>query len=136
MRIDGPVRVTRPIPLTPLVDVVFLLLMFFMLSTTFAKYGQLGMGPGGEEGTSQAAVAPPVAEAPGVVVDVFQGPVVRINGTPLALHGLVAALDTLHERGITSGIIRARMGATVQDLVLVLERARNSTLPVLSLSAR
>ena len=136
MRIEGPGRTTRPIPLTPLVDVVFLLLMFFMLSTTFAKYGQLGMGRSSREGSPQAASTAPVFAESKVVVDIFHGPNVRINGRPTALNGLVAALDNLRARGITSGIVRAREDATVQDLVSVLELARNSSLPLLSLSAR
>jgi len=136
MRVNGPSQLTRPIPLTPLVDVVFMLLMFFMLSTTFAKYGQLGMGQDGKQVTSQAAGAPVVFDMPGVVVDVFQGPAVRLNGRPVTLNGLVAALDDFRQRGVTSGVLRAHQNASVQDLVSVLELARKSSLPVLSLSAR
>lgn len=136
MRIKGPGHVSRPIPLTPLVDVVFLLLMFFMLSTTFAKHGQLGMGQGSDATASPAAVSAPADAAPGVVLDIAHGPTVRVNGSAVELSELVARLDALHQRGIESGIIRVRKDADVQDLVTVMELARTSKLQALTLSGR
>ena len=130
MRIDGPRRIARPIPLTPLIDVVFLLLMFFMLSTTFAKFGLFGMsGAVREEGSETAAGA-----VPGVLIEVRAGPLLRVNGTTLALGELVPELNSLHASGVTEGIIRIRKDARVQDLLTVLEVARTSKLRTLSLS--
>ncbi len=136
MRIKGPAHVARPIPLVPLVDVVFLLLMFFMLSTTFAKHGQLGMGQGAEGSAAPAATATPADTMPGVVLDISHGPAVRINGTPVALTDLVAKLDSFEKRGVAAGIIRVRKDADVQDLVTVMELARTSKLQALTLSGR
>ena len=136
MRIDGPARTARPIPLTPLVDVVFLLLMFFMLSTTFAKHGQLGMGRNSAATAGQTADPVAADERPGVLVDISHGPAIRINGRPVALADFVAALDGFHQRGVTSGIIRVRSDADVQDLVSVMELARGSKLSALTLTGR
>ncbi len=41
MHISEPLPARRRISLTPLIDVIFLLLMFFMLSSTFARFADL-----------------------------------------------------------------------------------------------
>ena len=54
-------RRTRPIPLTPLIDVVFLLIIFFMLSTTFIRIEAMELGlPGKGDGKSAAAGKAPL----------------------------------------------------------------------------
>jgi biopolymer transport protein ExbD len=133
MQIDQPRRMARPIPLTALVDVAFLLLMFFVLSTTFARFGIIGLGqpaaaPGGAADQSLAA------PLPGIIVDVFHGPAVRVNGRTVALAGLAQALDAFEARGLDSAIIRVRRDADVQDLVSVLDTARLSRLRTLSVA--
>ena len=131
MRIDEPRRISRPIPLTPLIDVVFLLLMFFMLSTTFSKFGQFGMGRAADQ--VPAPDAQGGAEA-GVIVDVAHGPVVRVNGARVEVKDLVAKLNAFYALGVRNGIVRPVGEADVQDLVTVLEMARISKLPALALS--
>lgn len=133
MRIEAPRRIARPVPLTPLIDVVFLLLMFFMLSTTFAKFGLFGMSGAVKEDNGGDAVAAP-GTVPGVLVEVSAGPLVRVNGKALNLDELVAKLNSLNAGGINEGIIRIRRDARVQDLLTVLEIARTSKLRSLSLS--
>lgn len=129
MQIEQPARISKPIPLVPLVDVVFLLLMFFMLSTTFARFGQLDVSRGG--------AGPPAASrqgaTPGVIVEVSRGPEVKVNGRRVALDGLVAKLDEFHGKGVRSGSVRVAPSAEVQDLVTVLELARTSKLRSLSI---
>jgi len=131
MRIDEPRRISRPIPLTPLIDVVFLLLMFFMLSTTFARFGQFGMGRTAEGAAAQSSQQ---AAEPGVIVEVSKGPAVRINGSRVELNDMVAKLNGFRGLGVTRGVVRPTDGATVQDLVTVLELARTSRIPSLALS--
>ena len=131
MRVDEPRRFAWPIPLTPLIDVVFLLLMFFMLSTTFAKFGHFGLG----QSAGTAAAAQPSAPAePGVIIDVGHGPVVRINGTRVDMAQLVVKLNEFRGLGVSRGIVRPASDADVQDLVSVLELARASRLSALALS--
>ena len=131
MRVDEPRRFMRPIPLTPLIDVVFLLLMFFMLSTTFARFGYFGMG---QTAGAVPAVQPPASAEPGVIIDVGHGPVVRINGTRVDVARLVGKLNEFHGLGVSRGIVRPGSDADVQDLVSVLELARTSRLSALALS--
>lgn len=131
MRIDAPRRFSRPLPLTPLIDVVFLLLMFFMLSTTFAKFGIFGMTSPGS-GTTQQTVPEPAV--PGIIVDISAGPIVRVNGIVVPLEDLIQKLNSLHGLGLHNGVIRVRSDAVVQDLLSVLEIARGSRLQSLTLS--
>ncbi len=41
--------IRRPLPITPLIDVVFLLLMFFMLAASFQKEGELQVQSAGSQ---------------------------------------------------------------------------------------
>ncbi|MBM9594400.1 ExbD/TolR family protein [Roseitranquillus sediminis] len=43
----------RRLSLTPLIDVIFLLLMFFMLSSTFVRLGEIEINSAGTETASQ-----------------------------------------------------------------------------------
>lgn len=131
MRISEPLAVRRRISLTPLVDVIFLLLMFFMLSSTFARFADLDVA---RQSTSPgASPLPPVAgldDLRGAIVSVSADRRVRINGTETALDDIAATLDALHGRGARTAIIVADFDATVQDLVSVLERAGGSRIAI------
>ena len=131
MRLDRPPVISKPIPLVPLVDVVFLLLMFFMLSTTFARFGQLDVSRGSAAGA--AGGGQQVANAPGVIVEISRGPEVEVNGSSVALSELVAKLDEFHDKGVRRGSVTLTASAEVQDLVTVLELARTSKLRALAI---
>ena len=132
MRIEAPARIRRPLPLIPLVDVVFLLLMFFMLSSTFSKFGSLLLMSGASPSTGAASPASAAdarkSKIPGVIISVSKGPLIRINGIAASVGDLVAKLDELHASGARSGALVLTSSAEVQDLVTVLERARTSRL--------
>ena len=128
MRIDAPPRIRRPIPLTPLVDIVFLLLMFFMLSSTFSKFGALDVS----RNARAAATAPPAN--PGVSVAVAGDGMIEVNGAAVALDRLADRLDELSERGAVGAVLRFSPEADVQDLVSVLEQARRSRLQPISIT--
>src|SRR5438067_2461998 len=107
MRIEAPARIRRPLPLIPLVDVVFLLLMFFMLSSTFSKFGSLLLMSGASPSTGAASPASAAdarkSKIPGVIISVSKGPLIRINGIAAGLDDLVVKLDELHASGARSG---------------------------------
>ena len=131
MRLDRPPQISKPIPLVPLVDVVFLLLMFFMLSTTFARFGQLDVSRGSAVSGATGGERP--AGTPGVIVEIATGPEVTVNGSPVRLADLVAKLDEFHGKGVRGGSVWLAASAQVQDLVSVLELARTSKLRALSI---
>ena len=131
MRISEPTPARRRISLTPLVDVIFLLLMFFMLSSTFARFADLDVArQSATPGETGLATPAGPAALRGAIVSVSADLQVRVNGTDTALDDLAAALDALYDRGARTAIVVADTRATVQDLVSVLERARRSKIAV------
>ena len=60
MRIDRPKRTLEAVGLTPLIDMIFLLLLFFLMGSDFARFSQSQLAPprgtGGSEGMSQPAI--------------------------------------------------------------------------------
>ena len=45
MRIDRPKRKLEAVGLTPLIDMIFLLLLFFLLGSDFVRYSQGQLAP-------------------------------------------------------------------------------------------
>ncbi|MBI6630912.1 biopolymer transporter ExbD [Pontibaca salina] len=65
--------------MTSLIDVIFLLLLFFMLTSTFSRYGEIELS-GAARGGANAQIAP-----------LF----LSVNETTLRLNGEAVALDSL-----------------------------------------
>src|SRR6266436_1921634 len=99
MRIGEPSIIRRPIPLTPLIDVVFLLLMFFMLSSTFARFGTLGNGAAQSAAEQQANASGGQQAAAGAIIVVSGPGDVAVNGTAVPRDRLAAQLDQLFAAG-------------------------------------
>ncbi len=89
--------------LTPLIDVVFLLLIFFMVSTTFTKASQLSIDL--PEATGEPSEAP--QEQIEILVD--ESGNYRINGKPL--------VDT-HVRTLQAAIYKVSSGDTSMAMVI------------------
>ena len=54
------VKPRRSISVTPLIDVIFLLLLFFMLSSTFTRFAEVEVSTGGGAAAVQPASTPPL----------------------------------------------------------------------------
>lgn len=107
--------------LTPLIDVIFLLLIFFMLSSQIAPYSLLPLGGiAAEGGEPAAAPAEPGAAALPLVVRVARGQV-SLGGETLALADLKAAAGRLRREGVESYLLIPLASATIQDVVSALE---------------
>ena len=120
MRLQEPTTPRRRIGLTPLIDVVFLLLVFFMLATTFLKYTRVDVATtraGGSAGTAETAV----------IVHVSPGFKVSVNGQPMEPVDIVTRLDALKSHGRNRVILVMRQGTAVDDLVRGLTLVRQST---------
>jgi len=116
MRIDRPAGKQRSISLTPLVDVIFLLLLFFMLSSTFTQFGQVEIGaPSGSGGTA----APPKA------LLVLEGDVLRLNGQAFGEEDLLTRAQSLLDSDIDSLLVLVRGSTSTQQLVTVMTRLRS-----------
>lgn len=103
--------VRRAASLTPLIDVIFLLLLFFMLSSTFSSYGEI------ELSQATAGAATPGAPAKRAFV--------QIGATRLILNGAPITLDVLTEQ-LDSGqvLVSLDADASAQRLVNLLVRLR------------
>lgn len=103
--------VRRSLSMTPLIDVIFLLLLFFMLSSTFSTFGEIEL--------SQATAGAVPAGEP--VDRAF----VQLGADRLVLNGAPVTLDGLAER-LTAGQVLVSLDddASAQRLVDLLVRLR------------
>lgn len=109
----GPARRPRRASLTPVIDVVFLLLVFFMLAARFGAEAALPLGSGVGGGGGW--------DGPPRLVDLSpEGP--RLNGRPVAPAGLAAALGPLMPAPDSPVVLRTGRAADVQALAEVLDQ--------------
>lgn len=113
----GPRRRPRRMSLTPMIDVVFLLLIFFMLSSRFGLDAVLPVA-GGSEGAATIWEGAPrlVGIAPGGLT---------LNGVATDEAGLAAALAPLMPSEDAPIVLQPRDGADLQRLVAVMDLLRD-----------
>ena len=58
MALETGLRRRKRLSMTSLIDVIFLLLLFFMLTSTFSKYGEIELSAAGQGGTATADTQP------------------------------------------------------------------------------
>ncbi|MCC1480227.1 ExbD/TolR family protein [Roseibaca sp. Y0-43] len=103
----GPAhRPPRRPALTPMIDVVFLLLVFFMLAARFGQDVGLALSPAGQVAGSYSG-PPRLVE--------FSGGAVWLNGVKTDMAALPAALAPLMPDADALVVLRPRAGASVQD---------------------
>lgn len=132
-----PQRVRRQRPtfvLTSLIDVIVLLVIFFMVSSQIVPFSLLPLGPLAAEGGSQdqgsaSATAPPVA------VRISAGRV-TIGKTGVAMADVTEAFTQLKSRGVTAILLVPTAAATVQDVVTVLEASKAAALENVTVLSR
>ena len=122
------------IGLTPLIDIVFLLLIFFMVSTTFERSSELNI---------ELPVASAKANDPGdtaIAVAIDSGGGVRVAGRPLADPGTASLRRALAAaaKGLDSPplIISADAHTPHQAVVTVMDAARQAGLYKLTFAAQ
>ena len=135
--ISAPVARRKRIPLTPLIDVIFILIMFFLLSSTFGIWRPLSVSR-----QRPVAAAPAAEEIPQRAAAVFI--VVRsglaegraeltVNGVDLAFEDLAGELDRLAARGAEHALVVPDRETDFQRVVTILDEARGSRLKRVSL---
>ena len=106
----------RRLSMTSLIDVIFLLLLFFMLSSTFSKFSEVELSA-----ATRGAVEP--SDIPPLFLQ-LRADDVRLNGDAMPLAGLAAALTGRPEGEVPQPLlISMRGGITSQrltDLLVVL----------------
>ena len=98
----------RRLTLTPLIDVIFLLLLFFMLTSTVAEFAEIEL-VGGRSGEGSASASPIFLQ--------LQGERVRINGEDAALHDVSERLERFVGTGRQTVLLSLDDEATSQAFV-------------------
>jgi biopolymer transport protein ExbD len=120
--------------LTPLIDVIFLLLIFFMLSSQIAPYSLMPIGRIAAAGTGGPASAAPTGTPP-LTVRLSRG-FVSAGGERIAIADLSSHAERFRSDGIAGFLLIPAATSTVQDVVSVLEALRNAGGEVTLLNAR
>ena len=122
MRLEGP-RARSLLSLTPIIDVVFLLLLFFMLASTFSRYADVEIAIGGRLAPSAAEEPVPV-----VLLSVRGGGVFAVNGAAIDVRSIGAALQSAAPDGKARIVVRPSAASRAEDIVRAIERAQASGL--------
>lgn len=96
MRLEAAIPARRRLSMTSLIDVIFLLLLFFMLSSTFSKFGEIELA-GASAGQGVATAAPLY---------------LRLRGDEIAVNGEAVTLETL------PNLVRQRAGQEGQTVLV------------------
>lgn len=130
MRFEGSRRGSRRLSLTALIDVVFLLLIFFMLSSRFFDFGAVPLDveePGGDRPRAEDVVH----------VEVRDDGTVGVAGATVANDALADAVrGWLSGRARGSVVVLPDDGVPVERLVSVLEEVRRSGATQITLRQR
>jgi biopolymer transport protein ExbD len=120
-------RTAVTLNLTPLIDVLFLFIIFFTLTSTFKRVGELELRL---PDSSTAQPAPAGAEALELELVATEDGRLLLDGRPLALAELKGALTGLHaaspERRV---LIKAEAGVTHGEVVRLLDIVREAGFP-------
>lgn len=119
MRIEAGTRRRRPLSLTSLIDVIFLLLLFFMLSSTFTRFAQVEV-TAGRAGTASAT------DQPDILIR-LDGENWTVNGQSFPPERAGEELTRLQQEGAASAVILVRGEVTSQQLVSAVERIRRES---------
>lgn len=113
----APSRPRRRPSLTPMIDVVFLLLVFFMLASRFGTDFAMPLQLGGQGAASY--------NGPPRIVDVLPDGQ-RLNGVAQDTDELLVNLDKLTEAPTDTIVLRARDEATLQRIVDVMQALKSA----------
>ncbi|MEX0284734.1 MAG: ExbD/TolR family protein [Paracoccaceae bacterium] len=116
MAIRTALRRRKRLSMTSLIDVIFLLLLFFMLTSTFSKYGEVEIAAGGQGGTGSSEAKPHFLsmKAEGLL----------LNGLPMQLADLAEALKPGPDRAERFVLISLSDQTSSQELVDTLTTLR------------
>ena len=114
----------RKLSMTSLIDVIFLLLLFFMLSSTFSRFAEIELqaAASGQTGTPDPKLMFLRAAQSGVT----------LNGTPVTLADLDARVRALHSVEPVVLLVNVSDTVTAQRLADILVAVR--TIPDLTVS--
>ena len=114
------------VSLTPLIDVVFILLVFFMLASSLLQWRSIDL-----DASAKAAAAP--SKDKSIIVDVrLDG--IRIGNETIALDTLSQRLEAkIAETPDQRVLVRPAAGVLLQDAIVVLDRLKAAGVTNMSL---
>jgi len=108
------------INLTPLIDVVFLLLIFFMVSTTFVYTNSLKVNLPKAKGES-------VETKKNVNVSITKSGQIVLNGKEISKVAFIAAIKSMYEKNPSASvIIQADKDSKHGDVVFVMDESKKA----------
>ena len=118
------------VSLTPLIDVVFILLVFFMLASSFLDWRTIELAPPGEGASAYAT------QSGAMLIDVT-GDGLRLGGQPIEPEELqVRVQQRLAEKADQSVVVRPAAGVSLQRVITLLDRLSAIGVIKLSLNRR
>ena len=127
-RLAGSARRRALIGLTPLIDVVFILLVFFMLASSFLDWRSIALAP-----PADAAMGGAMEGA--ILVELRQDGTVRLSGDPVRLNDLAdRARIMAADRPDRRFVVRPVSGVPLQDAIAVLDRLNAAGIAQISLT--
>ncbi|MBL4756084.1 MAG: biopolymer transporter ExbD [Rhizobiales bacterium] len=118
----------RKMSLTPLIDVVFILLLFFMVATSFSQHRDVSIALAGT-----GAASTPLTRS-FVIVTVLDGTTASVNGIATTIESITLAIDAAaRDAEETVVLVRTQGGTSMQDLLSVIEAARRANVHAVAL---
>lgn len=99
----------KALSMTSLIDVIFLLLLFFMLSSTFSKFGKIDL----VTSTSGASTSP---TTPPVFVQ-RSSETITVNGEHMALEQAMETIARLQQKGAETVLLSIKEDLSSQILI-------------------
>lgn len=126
MHIEVAPRRKRSVSLTPLIDVVFNLLLFFMLASSLAKWSGLELATGSEAASAN--------DIPAADVYLLGAGELRYEGDRYPLADLAERLSAdLEQERISSVILRAENGVRLHELIDSFDQLSHAGIEALAL---
>lgn len=120
MEFEGRARIHSHLDIAPLIDIVFLLLVFFMLTSTF-------LVPEAIELELPESSSANVTEITPITVALNQAGELTLNGEAIALEQLKAAIEPLLEQDSDAPVtLKSDAHSEVQQLLGVMDEIRSA----------
>jgi len=131
MRLNRKKRVGMIISVTPLVDVMMILLVFFMVTSTYLDLDMIplvgGDRPAGEQSSAPPVTVEQVAESTSLLVRLSADGTVYVSGQAVSLPGLSSVIQVrVTTRPSTPVLVLPSGAATTQSLVSLMDAITNA----------
>ena len=120
LQFEGRIRLRHGINLVPLINIVFLLLIFFMVSSTLVTPDKFEIElPESDQGETHENMP--------IVISINSNGEIAVNNVPMGYNDLTEALEVKIDSGEDKNVIvRADASASTSDIVAVLRHAKNA----------